>query len=187
MVLYINDIPVDEGRYPKIDGVNYLFSSGALGLRVLGGTAEFRNLEIRDGKEKKVADGYVNPVNAGAGCADPVVLKEGGKYYAYCTYSPDFPRMTIFTTCITALPLPWTENRYILFITGTVGKGRTEPRQMSVDRIQFVEQAQGPDILEVWGPTSSPQPLPNDGFSQLHFFGRDRGPRSACGSLLFGH
>ncbi len=37
----------------------------------------------------------------------------------------------------------------------------TEPRQLSVDRIQFVPQENGPDLLEVWGPTRSPQPLPS--------------------------
>ncbi|MGE4489238.1 MAG: family 43 glycosylhydrolase, partial [Kiritimatiellales bacterium] len=35
------------------------------------------------------------------------------------------------------------------------------PRKLSIDRIRFVEQASGPDVLEVWGPTSSPQPVPS--------------------------
>ena len=37
----------------------------------------------------------------------------------------------------------------------------TEPRALSIDRIQFVPQPDGPDALEVWGPTSSPQPAPS--------------------------
>lgn len=37
---------------------------------------------------------------------------------------------------------------------------QTEPRRMAVDRVQFVEQSDGPDIIEIWGPTSSPQPGP---------------------------
>jgi beta-xylosidase len=37
----------------------------------------------------------------------------------------------------------------------------TEPRRMAIDRVHFVEQAAGPDALEIWGPTSSPQPLPS--------------------------
>ncbi len=36
---------------------------------------------------------------------------------------------------------------------------RVSPRKLSIDRIQFVPQKSGPDILEVWGPTSSPQPV----------------------------
>ena len=36
---------------------------------------------------------------------------------------------------------------------------RANPRKLAVDRIQFVPQKSGPDILEVWGPTSSPQPI----------------------------
>ena len=37
----------------------------------------------------------------------------------------------------------------------------TEPRQMAIDRVQFVPQAAGPAILEVWGPTTSPQRMPS--------------------------
>ncbi|TWT93819.1 family 43 glycosylhydrolase [Stieleria varia] len=36
----------------------------------------------------------------------------------------------------------------------------TEPRQLSIDRLRFVPQDDGPDVLAVWGPTSSPQPVP---------------------------
>lgn len=38
---------------------------------------------------------------------------------------------------------------------------QTEPRKISIDRIRFVEQPDGPDILEVWGPTVTPQPMPS--------------------------
>ncbi|MEE2935248.1 MAG: family 43 glycosylhydrolase [Planctomycetota bacterium] len=38
---------------------------------------------------------------------------------------------------------------------------QTEPRQMAIDRVQFVEQSNGPALLEIHGPTSSPQPLPS--------------------------
>nr|WP_226895358.1 family 43 glycosylhydrolase [Luteolibacter marinus] len=38
----------------------------------------------------------------------------------------------------------------------------TEPRALSIDRVRFVpDPAGGPDILQVHGPTSSPQPLPS--------------------------
>jgi beta-xylosidase len=35
-------------------------------------------------------------------------------------------------------------------------------RQMAIDRIHFVPQANGPDVLEMWGPTVSPQPKPQE-------------------------
>jgi hypothetical protein len=38
---------------------------------------------------------------------------------------------------------------------------KTEPRQMAIDRVQFIPQPIGPDILEIHGPTSSPQPIPS--------------------------
>jgi len=38
----------------------------------------------------------------------------------------------------------------------------TEPRQLSIDRVRFVpDPGGGPDILQVHGPTSSPQPMPS--------------------------
>ena len=37
----------------------------------------------------------------------------------------------------------------------------TEPRQLSIDRLGFVPSSNGPDVLSVWGPTSSPQALPS--------------------------
>ena len=38
---------------------------------------------------------------------------------------------------------------------------QTEPRAMGIDRVQFVERESGPDILEIHGPTATPQPLPS--------------------------
>ncbi|WP_462411418.1 family 43 glycosylhydrolase [Neobacillus sp. Marseille-QA0830] len=40
----------------------------------------------------------------------------------------------------------------------------TEPRKLAIDRVHFVPQANGPDIMEVWGPTITPQPMPSDKF-----------------------
>lgn len=36
-----------------------------------------------------------------------------------------------------------------------------EPRKLAIDRIQFAPQADGPDALEVWGPTRNAQPMPS--------------------------
>jgi GH43 family beta-xylosidase len=60
--------------------------------------------------------------------------------------------------CLTSSP-DGTEHFIVYHRHNTLSK--TEPRQMSIDRIQFVPQESGPDVLEVWGPTSSPQPLPS--------------------------
>lgn len=37
---------------------------------------------------------------------------------------------------------------------------KTEPRQLSIDRATFLRQQSGPDVLQIHGPTSSPQPMP---------------------------
>ncbi|CAM4260420.1 family 43 glycosylhydrolase [Paenibacillus endophyticus] len=39
--------------------------------------------------------------------------------------------------------------------------GQTEPRKLAIDRVQFVPQADGPDLMEVWGPTITPQLMPS--------------------------
>src|SRR5690606_2321273 len=42
------------------------------------------------------------------------------------------------------------------------GPAGAEPRQLSIDRVRFVPDPRGgPDILEIHGPTSSPQPMPS--------------------------
>ena len=95
------DMPVVEASLPVFDGVDQVYGEGGIGFRVLGTAAEFRNLTIRELVNSSAVDktspnsmrslSYVNPVQAG--CADPVVLRHGGMYYAYCTHSPDFPDM----------------------------------------------------------------------------------------------
>ncbi|UJF34928.1 family 43 glycosylhydrolase [Paenibacillus hexagrammi] len=39
--------------------------------------------------------------------------------------------------------------------------GVTNPRKLAIDRVHFVPQASGPDAMEVWGPTITPQPVPS--------------------------
>jgi Predicted beta-xylosidase len=39
--------------------------------------------------------------------------------------------------------------------------GQTEPRKLGIDRVQFVPQQNGPDTMEVWGPTITPQLMPS--------------------------
>ncbi|MEM7312887.1 MAG: family 43 glycosylhydrolase, partial [Planctomycetota bacterium] len=78
-------------QFPEFDGVDYRFGSGGIGLRALGAGAEFRNLEIRPAPPKQSGATYTNPVQAA--CADPGMILHDGTYYAFCTYTPDFPKM----------------------------------------------------------------------------------------------
>ena len=39
--------------------------------------------------------------------------------------------------------------------------GTVSPRKMAIDRFYFIPQENGPDIMQVHGPTSSPQPIPS--------------------------
>jgi GH43 family beta-xylosidase len=91
VVLFVNELPVASGRYPKLNGIDSRFLVGEIGLRALGGGASFRNLTIRDFRRPLLTRSYTNPVQAG--CADPAILRHDGQYYAYCTYSPDHPKM----------------------------------------------------------------------------------------------
>ncbi|HIW31528.1 MAG TPA: family 43 glycosylhydrolase [Candidatus Paenibacillus intestinavium] len=45
------------------------------------------------------------------------------------------------------------------------GDGQTEPRKLAIDRVKFVPQENGPDVMEVWGPTITPQRMPSNGTS----------------------
>jgi GH43 family beta-xylosidase len=38
----------------------------------------------------------------------------------------------------------------------------TEPRKLAIDRVHFVPQESGPDAMEVWGPTITPQLMPSN-------------------------
>ena len=90
--IYLDAKAIDDNTWPIFDGVDPAFKKGGIALRALGGAASFRNFSIKPYQPEKLAKSYTNPVQPG--CADPVVLYHDGKYYAYTTYSPDFPRMT---------------------------------------------------------------------------------------------
>ena len=88
---FVDEIPVHQKSLPVFDGVDPTFHRGGIGFRVLGTAAEFRNLTIREVSQSSSAESYLNPVQTG--CADPVIFRHDGMYYAYCTHSPDFPDM----------------------------------------------------------------------------------------------
>ncbi len=50
VVLFVNELPVAHGRYPKLDGIDSRFKAGEVGLRALGGEVSFRNSTIREFK-----------------------------------------------------------------------------------------------------------------------------------------
>ncbi|MEM9479320.1 MAG: family 43 glycosylhydrolase [Verrucomicrobiota bacterium] len=88
---WINEMPVADGVFPKFDGVDYRYGNGSIGLRALGPGAEFRNLVIEEAPPKPEGGTYTNPVQSA--CADPGIILHDGVYYAFCTYTPDFPNM----------------------------------------------------------------------------------------------
>lgn len=77
--------------FPKIDGIDSDRTKGLVGLRALGDGASFRNHAIDKFERPQLTASYTNPVQGA--CADPCVLKHDGTYYAYCTYTPDYPNM----------------------------------------------------------------------------------------------
>ncbi len=113
ILFYVDNMKEPVLRFPKIDGINSTFTNGQIGLRALGGKVSFRNFSIKEYSPAKLKKSYTNPVQAG--CADPVVKIFNGTYYAYCTYSPDFPRMTKGIRLYTSKNLvDWEDHGYIL-------------------------------------------------------------------------
>ena len=123
VVLFVNELPVAQRRYPKLDGIDSRFTVGEVGLRALGGEASFRNLSIRELKRPSLVESYTNPVQAG--CADPAILKHDGQYYAYCTYSPDHPNMPQGIRLYVSSDLVhWKDHGYVLKREDSWGESR---------------------------------------------------------------
>ncbi len=123
VVLFVNELPVATGRYPKLDGIDSRFKAGEVGLRALGGEASFRNLTISEFKRPSLTTSYTNPVQAG--CADPAILKHDGQYFAYCTYSPDHPNMPKGIRLYVSSDLVhWKDHGYVLKREDSWGESR---------------------------------------------------------------
>jgi len=88
---WVGNDPLNVNRFPTFDGIDHRFQSGRVGLRALGGDAEFRNLTINAPNPIPPRRSYTNPVQANV--ADPAILKHNNTYYAYCTHSADHPLM----------------------------------------------------------------------------------------------
>ncbi|MES2474503.1 MAG: family 43 glycosylhydrolase [Verrucomicrobiota bacterium] len=111
--LFVDDETITDQSWPVFDGIDAAFTQGGIALRALDGAASFRNLTITAYRATPLPRSYTNPVRAGA--ADPVVLRHEGKYYAYTTYTPDFPNMPRGIRLYTSANLvDWKDEGFVL-------------------------------------------------------------------------
>ncbi len=121
--IYLDARPITDDTWPVFDGVDPAFKKGSLALRSLDGPASFRNLHIRPYLPGLLDRSYTNPVQAG--CADPVVLRHQGKYYAYTTHTPDYPRMVRGIRLHTSTDLVnWKDEGFVLKNEDSWGNSR---------------------------------------------------------------
>lgn len=90
-VLFLDDHTITADTFPQYDAVDDSFSAGKLGFYTTSDKAQIRNVTISDYPSAEPQLSYTNPVQLN--CADPGVLTYQSTYYAYCTYTPDFPMM----------------------------------------------------------------------------------------------
>ncbi|MBB5350437.1 GH43 family beta-xylosidase [Haloferula luteola] len=83
--IYLESSPITSDSWPIFDGVEASFTKGDIALKASGDQASFRNLELREIRSRPLSDSFTNPVQEGG--ADPVVLHDNGKYYAYTTHT----------------------------------------------------------------------------------------------------
>ena len=121
--VYCGETNSVEFGFPAIDGVDDGYSRGAIGFRALGGGASFRKWTIREISPGKPTRTYTNPVRSGA--ADPGVLFHDGVYYAYCTYTPDYPTMSNGIRLYTSRDLvSWEDRGYVITKENSWGNSR---------------------------------------------------------------
>lgn len=122
-VFYVADNQVAANQFPKYDAVDNTYSTGQLALRVSSGQAEFRDVTVEPYTRELPAVTYQNPVQAG--CADPGLMKHENRYYAYCTYTPDFPTMVNGIRLYTSNDLVnWQDQGYVLNNEDSWGESR---------------------------------------------------------------
>jgi GH43 family beta-xylosidase len=123
VTVFANAVPVAVGRFPKFDGTDTRFSKGSMALRALGGDAAFRGLRVRPAATGATGAHYTNPLQNG--CADPCVLKHGGRYYAYTTHTLDFPQMVQGVRAHSSTDLVhWKDEGFILKNEDSWGESR---------------------------------------------------------------
>ncbi|QJR79959.1 family 43 glycosylhydrolase [Alteromonas pelagimontana] len=121
-VLFAGDKPLAEGDYPAFDVIDNAFNAGNLGLYIKG-NAEFGSVKIGDYEQATATVTYTNPVQLN--CADPGMLHYEDKYYAYCTYTPDFPEMKRGVRLYTSTNLVnWKDEGFALTNENSWGESR---------------------------------------------------------------
>ena len=111
--MWVDGESAGEGSFPKVDGIDERFERGLFGLRKLGQGARFKNVVMRAAPPAPEGATYTNPVSAVG--ADPVVFLYKGTYYAYCTYTPDYPKMVKGIRLYKSKDLVnWTDEGYVL-------------------------------------------------------------------------
>lgn len=122
-VLYVNDNPLAENQFPKYDAVDSTYTSGDLALRVASGSADFKEVKVTAFEKSVSQISYQNPVQPG--CADPGLMKHESRYYAYCTYTPDYPTMVNGIRLYTSDDLVnWEDQGFVLKNEDSWGESR---------------------------------------------------------------
>jgi GH43 family beta-xylosidase len=122
-VLYLGDQAIAKGDYPQYDAVDNTFSAGQLGFFATGNSADINNIRLSAYSQNISQVTYTNPVQLN--CADPGLLKHQGTYYAYCTYTPDFPMMTRGIRLYTSGDLVnWQDQGFVLNNADSWGESR---------------------------------------------------------------
>lgn len=112
-VLYVDENPVADSQFPKYDAVDDSYTGGQVALHVSSGQAEFRNVTVEPYERELPDVTYQNPVQPD--CADPGLMKHDERFYAYCTYTPDFPTMVNGIRLYTSKDLVnWEDQGYVL-------------------------------------------------------------------------
>lgn len=122
-VLFVDDKLVNADTYPVYDAIDNDFSSGTLGFYAETGQVEIRNASFNEYVPKTAQITYTNPVQLN--CSDPGVLKYQEMYYAYCTYTPDFPLMKRGIRLYTSADLvTWKDRGFVMKKEDSWGKSR---------------------------------------------------------------
>jgi GH43 family beta-xylosidase len=122
-VLYLEDEAIAKGDYPQYDAVDNTFSAGQLGFFATGKAADIKDIRISAYGQDISQATYTNPVQLN--CADPGLLKHQDTYYAYCTYTPDFPMMERGIRLYTSRNLVnWQDQGFALKNADSWGKSR---------------------------------------------------------------
>ncbi|MGL1957138.1 MAG: family 43 glycosylhydrolase [Colwellia sp.] len=122
-VLFVDEKLINADSYPVYDAIDNDFNSGKLGFYAEKGQVDIRNVSFSEYAPKAEQATYTNPVQLN--CADPGILKYQAMYYAYCTYTPDFPSMKRGIRLYTSADLVnWQDRGFVMKKEDSWGKSR---------------------------------------------------------------